>query len=140
MGLISKWAEINGCTEGIVLFLSVDSFLKKGLFLAPLHFRCCAGLPLAVGSGGCPLAEVWGLLLLLAFLLRGAGSRARGLQDLQREARWLWPQAPEHRLDSRAGGPRRPAVCGVFPGQGSNSWFWQWQEDSLSLRHEGSPP
>lgn len=87
MWLISKWAEINGCTEEIVLFLSIDSFLKKGLFLALLDFRCCAGLPLAVGSGGCPVAEVCGLLLLLAFLLWGAGSRARGLQYLQREAR-----------------------------------------------------
>ena len=32
-----------------------------------------------------------------------------------------------------------PAVCGIFPDQGSNSCLLHWQADSLPLRHQGSP-
>ena len=31
------------------------------------------------------------------------------------------------------------AACGIFPDQESNSGPLQWQEDSLSLDHQGSP-
>ena len=83
-------------------------------------FVSVRGLSLVAASGGHSSSRWAGLSLSRPLSLRSSGSSRAG------------SGAVAHRLSCSA-------ACGIFPDQGSNPCPLNWQADSQSLRHQGSP-
>ena len=90
-----------------------DTFKKKCLFMAVPGLRCCVGFSLVVGSGGCSLVAVLGLLIVVASFVA--------------EHR-LWSTGSvvvEHKLSYSV-------ACGTFPDQELNPCLLHWQAEILN--------
>ena len=103
-----------------ILKLKKKSFIYLCIFMAALGLCCCTQV---FSSRGEPE------------LLSSCGTQASGCSDFSCGAWALGAQASvvvACRLSC-------PVACGIFPGQGSNSYPLHWQADSSPLSHQGSP-
>ena len=110
-----------------LFFLHIQFYL----FVALLGLHCCMRLPLVVGSRGCSLVVVHGLL----FAVASCGAWALGHAGFSSCSSWTL----EHRLKVVIQGLSCSAACGIFMDQGSNPCFLHWQANSLLLSHQESP-
>ena len=102
-------------------------------FLTVLGLCCC------VVSGSYSLVAVCGFSLTW-LLLWSTGPRAGGRKRLWRVGSVIVaPSLQGTGLIAVAHGLSCSVGCDIFPDQGSNTCFLNWQEDSLPVSHQGSP-
>ena len=117
-----EWGVAEGWLRWVQWWTKGNIFFKRhfNLFLAVLSLRCCTWAFSSCDEQGLLCSySAWGFSLRW-LLLRGMGSRARGLQ-------WLW------HLGLAA--PRHVGSCQT---RGSNLCPRHWEVDSSPLYHQGS--
>ena len=122
------WTYVYGYTQEVespflVVYLCLSFGCAESLLLGGLCSRC-GGEQLLSSCAGFSLR--W-FLLLWSTGSRSLGSvvAACGLQSTGSGVVWYVLSCSE--------------ACGLFPGQGLNSYLLHWQVDSLPLNHQGSP-
>ena len=88
-------------------------------FLAALGPHCCMQNFSSCGAWGLLFTAVQGLLISMALLVAEPGLLGEQVSAVA-----------AHRLSC-------PAVCAIFPDQGSNPCLLSWQVDSQPLNHQG---
>ena len=94
------------------------------LFMAALVFFALLGLPLVGESGSCSLVAVHGLLIVVASLVAGTGSRHAGFSSCSVQS-----QQWAHGLSCFT-------ACRILPGEGSDPRPLHWQANSYPLYHQ----
>ena len=127
---------VRGAWRTTVHGFAKSQIQLKRLSMTLLFTFGCAGSSLlhgpfsSCGKQSYSLGAVHGLLIAVASLLVGTGSRLMGFNSCS-------SRALEHRLSSCAG-LSCSAACGIFLDQGLNPCLLHWKADSLSLSHQGS--